>query len=90
MSVNAPSHQLGFWKCTALVVGNIIGAGIFLLPASLAPFGANNIWGWTLAIGGSLCLAYCLAVLARKISGGPYAFVRDAFGPGAGFLVMWT
>jgi APA family basic amino acid/polyamine antiporter len=84
------ARQLGFWKCTALVVGNIIGAGIFLLPASIAPFGANNIWGWSLAIGGSMCLALTLAKLASGISGGPYAYVKTAFGAEAGFLVMWT
>lgn len=83
-------RQLGFWKCLALVVGNIVGAGVFLLPASIAPYGANNIWGWTLAIGGALCLAFALAKLAGRIPGGPYEYVRSAYGPEAGFLVMWT
>ena len=39
-------RKLGFWMCTALVVGNTIGIGIFLLPASLAPFGFNATIGW--------------------------------------------
>ena len=38
-------RQLGFWMCLALVVGNMIGSGIFLLPANLAPLGLNAIWG---------------------------------------------
>jgi basic amino acid/polyamine antiporter, APA family len=76
--------------CLALVVGNIIGAGVFLLPSSLAPFGSNNAIGWPIAIGGSLCLAFVLARLAGRISGGPYEYVRSAFGPEAGFLVMWS
>ena len=42
----APPRQLGFWMCLALVVGNMIGSGIFLLPASLAPYGLNSIFGW--------------------------------------------
>jgi APA family basic amino acid/polyamine antiporter len=87
---DSKERQLGFWKCLALVVGNIVGAGVFLLPASIAPFGANNNWGWPLAIGGSLCLAFVLASLAGRITGGPYAYVREAFGAEAGFLVMWT
>ena len=40
------SKKIGFWTCTALVVGNTIGMGIFLLPASLAPFGFNALIGW--------------------------------------------
>lgn len=40
---------LGFWMCVALVVGNSIGSGVFLLPASLAPYGLNSVinWGFT-------------------------------------------
>lgn len=81
---------MGFWMCLALVVGNIIGAGIFLLPASLAPYGPNTIWGWLLTIAGALCLAWVLAQLSRRIEGGPYAYVQQAFGDEAGFLVMWS
>jgi len=83
-------RQLGFWMCLALVIGNIVGAGVFLLPSSLAPFGANNAIGWPIAIGGSLCLAFVLARLAGCMSGGPYEYVRSAFGPEVGFLVMWS
>ena len=39
--------------CLALVVGNMIGSGIFLLPANLAPYGLNAIWGWVITIGGA-------------------------------------
>jgi APA family basic amino acid/polyamine antiporter len=74
----------------ALVVGNIIGAGIFLLPASLAPLGANAIYGWLLTIGGCLCLAWVLAQLAARMEGGPYAYVHRAFGKEAAFAVMWS
>lgn len=90
MSDDRDARQLGFWKCLALVIGNIVGAGVFLLPASIAPFGMNNAWGWPLAIGGALCLAVVLARLAARLRGGPYAYVCKAFGPEAGFLVMWT
>ncbi|WP_205481524.1 amino acid permease [Sphingomonas arenae] len=90
MKTERAPKLLGFWMCLALVVGNIIGAGIFLLPASLAPYGPNTIWGWLLTIAGALCLAWVLAQLSRRIEGGPYAYVQQAFGDEAGFLVMWS
>ena len=43
-----PGKELGFWMCTALVIGNTIGMGIYLLPASLAPYGLNAMIGWTI------------------------------------------
>jgi APA family basic amino acid/polyamine antiporter len=74
----------------ALVVGNIIGAGVFLLPAALAPFGINAVIGWTITIGGALCLAFVLAKFASSRSGGPYAYTREAFGSAPAFIVMWS
>ncbi|HEY0626073.1 MAG TPA: amino acid permease [Allosphingosinicella sp.] len=93
---NAPDRlgprALGFWTCLALVIGNMIGSGIFLLPASLAPYGWNAVLGWTLTIAGSLCLAFVLARLARSFpkEGGPYAYSRLAFGEGAAFALSWS
>ncbi len=83
---------LGFWICTALVVGNMIGSGVFLLPASLAPFGWNAVFGWILTIAGALALAFVYARLARAIpqEGGPYAYAQAAFGPMVGFAVAWS
>jgi APA family basic amino acid/polyamine antiporter len=84
--------QLGLLMCTALVVGNMIGSGVFLLPATLAPYGWNSIFGWVLTIAGGLLLAVVFAALARNFprAGGPYAFTQEAFGPLAGFLVAWS
>lgn len=83
---------MGVWMCTSLVIGNIIGAGIFLLPASLAPFGWNAVFGWVVTVFGALCLAYVFASLARSIpeAGGPYAYTEQAFGQTVAFLVAWT
>jgi basic amino acid/polyamine antiporter, APA family len=83
---------LGFWMCTALVVGNMIGSGVYLLPASLAPFGWNAVLSWTLTIAGALAIGAVLARLARALpqAGGPYAYTQAAFGRGAGFAVAWT
>ena len=83
---------LGFWMCTALVVGNMVGSGVFLLPAALAPYGWNAVFGWMLTIAGGLCLAWVFSTLARVLprGGGPYAFTRAAFGPAAAFIVAWS
>ena len=53
------ARQLGFWMCLALVVGNIIGSGVFLLPASLAPYGLNSIFGWLVTAAGACCSPSC-------------------------------
>jgi APA family basic amino acid/polyamine antiporter len=94
MTSSGPSPQrrvFGFWICMALVVGNMIGSGVYLLPATLAPFGWTGVFGWLLTIAGALCLAYVFARLAMAFpeAGGPYAYSRRAFGPFAGFLVAW-
>jgi len=88
----SPKRKLGFWMCLALVIGNMIGSGIFLLPASLAPLGPNAMIGWAVTIAGALCLAGVFAALARAMphAGGPYDYVRTAFGPATGFFVMWS
>jgi APA family basic amino acid/polyamine antiporter len=78
--------------CVALVVGNMVGAGIFLLPVDLAPLGWNAVWGWLATIGGALCLVAVLNRLAREMGRGcgPYAYPAAAFGPGVGFVVAWS
>jgi APA family basic amino acid/polyamine antiporter len=84
-------RTLGFWMCTALVVGNIIGAGIFMMPAALAPYGLNAATGWIATVLGCTCLAVAFADLARRFpqDDGPYAYTLRAFGPGVAFIVMW-
>jgi APA family basic amino acid/polyamine antiporter len=83
-------RQLGLVMAITLVVGNMIGAGIFLLPAVLAPFGHNAIYGWLVTIAGSMFLAATLALLAARIEGGPFVYVEQAFGAEISFLVMWS
>ena len=72
-------------------MGNMIGSGVFLLPASLAPFGGLALGGWAVSTIGAVLLALVFARLARTnpATGGPYAFTRDAFGDVPGFLVAW-
>jgi APA family basic amino acid/polyamine antiporter len=89
-STRAP-RELGFWMCTALVVGNTIGMGIFVLPASLAPYGLNALIGWVITLIGFLFIARVFAGLARAFpdDDGPYAYTNRAFGEGVAFMVLW-
>ncbi len=91
--VKAPEQPqlLGFWMCVALVVGNTIGASVFLLPASLAPFGLNSVIAWGFTACGALVLAVVFAQLSHAFpqAGGPYAYVKLAFGPFTAFIVAW-
>ncbi len=88
---NAAKPGLGLWMCTALVTGNMIGSGVFLLPAALAVYGGISIVGWLVTTAGALVLALVFARLSRMVpaAGGPYAYTRRAFGDFAGFLVAW-
>jgi basic amino acid/polyamine antiporter, APA family len=93
MTANPPATPriLGFWTCTALVIGNTIGIGVFLLPAALAPYGLNALWAWAVTIVGCVFLAIVFSGLARTFpqDDGPYAYTERAFGPGVSFFVLW-
>jgi basic amino acid/polyamine antiporter, APA family len=91
MSPPARPQLLGFWMCTALVVGNTIGSGVFLLPVTLAPLGMNSVLGWGFTTCGAILLATVFARLSRAFpqAGGPYAYVKLAFGPFTAFIVAW-
>ncbi|MHA6288127.1 APC family permease [Maricaulis sp. CAU 1757] len=87
-----PTHSaIGFWGCWSLTVGVMIGSGIFMLPAILAPYGLMGFSGWLVTAGGSVLLALVLGRLAHRTTrtGGPIAFAHDAFGDLVGFLVAW-
>ena len=90
--VATPKRAFGFWICLALVIGNMIGSGVFLLPATLAPYGWNGVAGWVFTTAGALCLAVVFGSLARAFpkAGGPYAYSRAAFGPFVAFTVAWS
>jgi APA family basic amino acid/polyamine antiporter len=76
----------------ALVVGNMIGSGIFLLPATMAPYGGVSALGWAFTAAGAILLALTFAWLARArpVASGIYAYPKLAFGDFAGFLVAWS
>jgi len=85
-------NKLGLWTSTSLVVGNMIGAGVFLVPAAMAPFGSISLFGWVFAAIGTFFLARVFSGLSKMLplgTGGPYAYTREGFGDFAGFLVGW-
>ncbi|WP_066892000.1 amino acid permease [Carbonactinospora thermoautotrophica] len=87
-----PSRRgLGLWTASALVVGNMIGSGVFLLPSSLAKYGPISIVGWLFTATGAVLLALVFARLGRAYpqTGGPYAYARRAFGDFVGFQTAW-
>lgn len=90
-STESNRGKLGFWMATALVVGNMIGSGIFLLPSSLGSYGAISIVGWLCTSVGAVCLALVFAKLSSWMpkAGGPYAYTRLGFGDFMGFWIAW-
>ncbi len=85
------TRQLGFWMCTALVVGNMIGMGIFILPASLAPHGFNAFIGWAATVMGCALLALVFVMLVRRMpqADGPFGYIRATLGEGVAFAALW-
>lgn len=86
-------RELGLFMATALVIGNMVGSGIFLLPASLAATaGPVSIVAWVFTGIGAMLLALVFARLGRTYpkTGGPYVYVRRAFGDMMGFWTAWS
>jgi APA family basic amino acid/polyamine antiporter len=85
-------NKLGLWTSTSLVVGNMIGAGVFLMPAALAAYGGISLLGWVFSTIGAFLLARVFSNLSKMMplaDGGPYAYSRRGLGDFAGFLVAW-
>jgi len=83
---------MGLWMATALVVGNMIGSGVFLLPASLAAAaGPISIVAWVFTGIGAMLLALVFARMSGVLpnTGGPYVYARRAFGDFVGFQTAW-
>jgi len=86
------AHQFGLTAAMALIVGSIIGVGIFNLPTSLAAYGPITLVSMALTTVGALALALLFAALSRRLpaDGGPYAYARVAFGNRLGFANAWS
>jgi APA family basic amino acid/polyamine antiporter len=87
---SATDGRIGIWMTSALVVGTMIGGGIFMLPVALAPLGANAIVGWMLSGIGALCIALAFARLSRLGGKGIQANIEEALGRHPAFLVTWS
>ncbi len=86
------SQKIGFWAVFAIVTGSQIGSGVFMSPATLAPYGALGLLGWVVSGLGAMSLAYVFAKLCARFpkTGGPHVYVREAFGEHAAFFTGWT
>ena len=84
--------QFGLTAAMALIVGSIIGVGVFNLPTSLAVYGPITLVSMALTTVGALALAVLFAALSRRLpaDGGPYAYARAGFGNPLGFINAWS
>lgn len=89
---SAVGGHLSFVQAVALVMGSIIGVGIFSLPTALAEFGPISLLAMLLTTLGALVLAALFGSLSKRIpaDGGPYAFAREAFGGKTAFFSAWA
>lgn len=88
-------NKIGPVAATFMVAGNMMGSGIFMLPANLAAFGSISILGWIITALGAVALALVFSKLTAiyPAAGGPYAFARRAFGDYMGYqtsTIYWT
>ena len=91
MSKTTTSKKIGLFPTSSLVLGNMIGSGIFLLPASLAAYGGISIIGWIVSALAGFVLAKVFSELGKMFpeTGGPYTFSKKGFGDFPAFLVAW-
>ena len=87
------ARVLGRWDLTAVGVNQVIGSGIFVLPAAVAALVgvASSVWPFILAGVANVLIVLCFAEVATRFrsAGGPYVYAREAFGPFVGFEVAW-
>jgi basic amino acid/polyamine antiporter, APA family len=91
----ALSRVLGIWSSVAIVIGTVIGSGIFLVPKRMVlEVGSTSsvlvVWivGGVLTLFGALTYAEVAAAMPE--AGGEYVFLREAYGPFWGYLYSWT
>src|SRR6516225_6471916 len=91
-TTGAEGPKFGLPQAMALIIGSIIGVGIFNLPTSLAAYGPITLISMALTTVGALALALLFAALSRRLpaDGGPYAYARVAFGNRLGFANAWS
>ncbi len=91
MTQSQSNDKVGLWPMISLVTGNLVGSGVYLLPAALAVYGTISLFGWLMTSLGAVLLSLVFAQLSARIpkTGGPYLYAREAFGDTVGFYVCW-
>ncbi|MBM3737175.1 MAG: amino acid permease [Acidobacteria bacterium] len=95
VETHALRRDLGVWGAVAIVIGTVIGSGIFLVPqAMIQRVGSVEMLFVVWVVGGLLSLAgaltYAELAAAMPEAGGEYVYLREAYGPLFGFLYAWT
>src|SRR5271165_6948030 len=86
------AHSLGFTSATGLVIGSIVGTGVFTMPAVMAGAGTMSLVVLGVIAVGAVLLAVLFGQLTKRVpnsDGGLYAYSRHEFGDFAGYLVGW-
>ena len=91
MTDDTIERPFGVWTAAALVVGAVIGAGIFIMPGQLAVYGWTGVAAWIIGGGGALVIALVLAAIARARPNEPglIAVIGEVLGPMFGVLNGW-
>src|SRR5260370_18660839 len=87
------ARRIGLFDATMVVMGGIVGSGIFVTPAIVARVGGTRmIFAWLLGGLAALLGAFIYADLSarRPQAGGQYVYLRDAFHPAVAFLYGWA
>lgn len=84
--------KIGFFSVVSYVIGSSVGAGIFLIPSSLAAFGSISLLGWCVTAMGTLLITFSLMRLSRAKphAGGPYAYAHEVLGTFWGYQSAWN
>lgn len=90
MTLHEDKQTIGIVMTSAIVIGTVIGSGIFLLPVSLAPLGINAPIAWVVSGIGALCVAFALSRIVRPEGGGLQSYVEAELGATAGFIVTFA
>lgn len=92
MNIFKKKDKLGLVALTALVAGNMIGSGVFMLPSELARVGSITLFSWAFTAAGAFFLALVFSKMSHVIpkTGGPYAYAHEGFGDFIGFQTAYS
>jgi arginine:agmatine antiporter len=92
MQSKAGIVQIGLFAATFLIMSNMLGSGVFMLPATLAQIGGISLISWVVAMVGVIALALVFAKLANLLpnGAGPYDYAKKAFGNYLGYQTNYV